>query len=999
MTTEELARKIHEADCQNDLEALDQLEQYFEVSDRRGPGPFAPEVRLQGISDSQEGDVALALFNSWSRKRRRARFRIKKGSVNYSGPIIVSEGDSWFQFPVLLDDIIDVLTEDLAILSLGAAGDHLADMVIQNEYTEAIRENNAHYFLISGGGNDLLGGGNLWNYLLTYEDGMADPEDMIATEQFDRFLAKIKQFYVRIVEDLVTQFPALKIIGHGYDRPLPREKGPWIGPSLASRGIPKRHWNDVIGLVIDRFNDMLGEVQAQFPQKFFYIDCRGEVGAQPNSWHDEIHPKDPGYRRCAKKFLALIKELELVRPRNGWFSEMARQPVARIIRPHSSMKPTEAIVAGLSRAVMSARPVHPLDPVPGNDALVAWQRRFDEVDRIAYQHYTEVMRELDQPDTDERLENREEMLPRSDIFSLERIIGDSNLFQVNYLYKGSRAARAVGRITVVNSYGISRGFGSGFLVAPGLLMTNNHVLKDRSLVRNSYLVMNYEYDDESGLKQTVKFRFTDEVFVTNQALDFTIVSVESTGQEGKPLAEFGFLRLIKESGKAVKKEPMSIIQHANGLPKQIAIRDSIVLGRKSDFIYYTTDTNSGSSGSPVLNDQWLPVALHHRAVPDFNKVDSYVCNRGIRISSIVEYLEEISASNGEARECLRLILPSDRFDDLAGGIFDTEVGGPATEALKEPFHEVDYGNRRGYDRDYLGFHLPLPEVKDKGKAATLKDSDDIELRYEHFSIVMWKPRKLALFTVANASGIREERRPESGRSYSRRGLSGLGENDRERWFCDDRIALSSQLPDIFFSKDQGAFDKGHLVKRDDVTWGHSYAQVRRANGDTYHTTNCSPQVAGFNRSNLSGLWGQLENVISDQMNSERLTILSGPVLDPSDQTFVGTAMNGQKLRVQIPQKYWKVVVAVKDDDPQAFGFLLEQDLSDVPLEFAADGTWKEKMISLSSLEVLVRHFSFPDVLHQADQAGGANGESLRESLGLGLVGGRLPAGSNGRAQV
>lgn len=984
MTIQELEQKIYEAAQNDDLETLDELEDQFEVSDRRGPGPLAPAVRIPGVANSEEGDIALGIFNSWSRTRRKVRFRRKKRSQNKSSPIIVSEGDSWFQYPVKLKDIIDVLSKDYAILSLGAAGDHIFDMVLQNEYTEAIREEGANYFLISGGGNDLLGSGNLWNYLRNYQDEMTEVEDMVNRNEYDQFLARIEGSYTRLISDLIGEFPDLKIIGHGYDRPLPREDGPWIGPAMVSREIPKEYWNDLIGLIIDNFNEMQSRLQARFPQKFYYIDCRGQVGSQVSSWHDEIHPKNQGYQRCAELFKSLISKLELERPRNGWFMEglvssgvAGQRPVHRY--------PSEAIISGLSRVEMPARPRDPLDPDRVNDALTAWRRRLDEVDRIAYYHYLELQKEKYQPDTEERRENREQLLPRSDIFSLERIIGDSNLFQVNYLYKGASAARAVGRVTVVNSYGISRGYGSGFLVGPGLFMTNNHVLKDRTLAKNSYLVMNYEYDDESGLKQTVKFRFTDELFITNATLDFTLVSVAPSGQDGRALSEFGFLRLIKESGKAIKGEPMSIIQHANGLPKQIAIRDSVVLGRKSDYIYYTTDTNSGSSGSPVLNDQWLPVALHHRAVPDYNRVDSYVCNRGIRISSIVEYIEQLANSEPEARKCLRLILPADRLQDLAGSAIDPDTGAGSEESYRKPFHEADYGNREGYDPHYLGYHVPLPEVKDESKVVRLKDSEDSELRYEHFSIVMWRPRRLALFTAANSSGIAEERRPESGPNYSRRGLSGLGENDRERWFVDERIPLSGQLPDVFFTKDQGAFDKGHLVKRDDVTWGSSFAQVRRANGDTYHTTNCSPQVAGFNRSNLSGLWGQLENVISAQLESNRLTILGGPIIDPSDPTFVGTLMNRQALRVQIPRKYWKVVVAVNEEQLQAFGFLLEQDLSDVPLEFAVNDHWRERMVSLSGLEVLARHFTFPEVLHEADQARAPHGERLRESLGIELI--------------
>ena len=82
---------------------------------------------------------------------------------------------------------------------------------------------------------------------------------------------------------------------------------------------------------------------------------------------------------------------------------------------------------------------------------------------------------------------------------------------------------------------------------------------------------------------------------------------------------------------------------------------------------------------------------------------------------------------------------------------------------------------------------------------------------------------------------------------------------------DWRIPNEHQLPDVFFDRDNGAFDKGHLVRRDDVCWGRTFKDIQKSNGDTYHTTNCSPQVAGFNRS-ASGTdnWGDLENLVQKE---------------------------------------------------------------------------------------------------------------------------------------
>ena len=976
-----IEEKRIEAEKANDLKALDALKKYFKHADEPSPAPFMPTIELKESRGTSEGSFAISLGNRIEKSRRKVRYRKRLVNGDYHGPFIVSEGDSWFQYPFFLTDIIDVVSEKFAVRSLGGAGHHFHDMVRENEYGRFI-DSETDFLLISGGGNDLLAGGNLINLLRFYQGGMT-AEEVIDAQAFRQFLDRMLRLYRNMASPLLRDFSQLRILGHGYDRALARRGGPWLGKPLASRGVPEPLWNEVVGHIMDGFNEIMQQLARDFPGKFHYVDCRGLVGDNPNSWHDEIHPRNSGYKRCAEAFVDKINELGILRDRTFWLMDRPTGPLLgnnEMLDPNFAAPTNEAIISGLGRASVPLRHHQALTNghSEATDALSRWRARLDEVDREAYQHYLELEQEKQQPECPERMRNREGMLPRSDIFSIERIIGDNNLFQVNYLSRGRSAARSVGRISVVNSYGIPRGYGSGFLVAPGLLLTNHHVLKDRSLIENSYLLMDYEYDEENGLCQTERFEFTDDIFVTNANLDFTFVSVASKSRLGKSLQEYGHLRLIKETGKAIKHEPMSVIQHANGLPKQIAMRDSVVLGRKSDFIYYTTDTNSGSSGSPVLNDQWFPVGLHHRAVPDFNRPNSFVCNRGIRISSIINYLESVGR-DPQAREILTRVLPRER---LSGSFFLGEDGEEldSLERMREPYHDAEYHNRDGYDPEFLGARVPLPRVRDRRRVAKMRGSNDHVIPYEHFSVVMFKSRRLALFTAANVRADERSKRPDPSKRYTRRALSGLGRNDREKWFEDPRLSPKHQLPDRFFTKDGGAFDKGHVVRRDDVAWGSSYAEVRRANGDTYHTTNCSPQVKDFNRSSSGGIWGKLENLVLEQARSERYCVFAGPVFDVGDRSFRGFDDQG-RVSVQIPQKYWKVVVARNGDDLQTYAFLLEQDLSDVPLEeFSVGEFWRSKMVTIPILESLVQHFTFPEELHHSDQARTGHGELLRESL-------------------
>ncbi len=55
------------------------------------------------------------------------------------------------------------------------------------------------------------------------------------------------------------------------------------------------------------------------------------------------------------------------------------------------------------------------------------------------------------------------------------IIGTEDFLGVSYLEAGVGAARAVGRV-VIREGGQVAGFGTGSLVSPTLLLTNNHVL-------------------------------------------------------------------------------------------------------------------------------------------------------------------------------------------------------------------------------------------------------------------------------------------------------------------------------------------------------------------------------------------------------------------------------------------------------------------------------------------------------------------------------------------
>ena len=295
-----------------------------------------------------------------------------------------------------------------------------------------------------------------------------------------------------------------------------------------------------------------------------------------------------------------------------------------------------------------------------------------------------------------------------------------------------------------------------------------------------------------------------------------------------------------------------------------------------------------------------------------------------------------------------------------------EAGADNIEALVEPFRDTDYKSRKGYDENFLGAKIVMPEAADPTVLAQTLQGGSV-LHYQNFSIKMHAARRLALVTASNVTADPKLKKPEKGKDYTRKGLSGLGKNDQERWFIDPRMNEKFQLPDVFFTKDRGAFDKGHIVRRDDVAWGTSYATLRRANGDTYHVTNCSPQTAEFNQSARGEEnWGDLENHVLSSAAEEKLTLFAGPVLDPSDTVFVGAGGGGAKIRAKVPSRFWKVIVAPVTGGIAAFGFVLEQDLSGVEFEYVVADEFVPHMYTLSDIEAMTG-VKFPSVVRDADQ--------------------------------
>ncbi|MBP1928978.1 endonuclease G [Methanolinea mesophila] len=522
--------------------------------------------------------------------------------------------------------------------------------------------------------------------------------------------------------------------------------------------------------------------------------------------------------------------------------------------------------------------------------------------------------------TPERIDERKELLDPGDSLALERVMGRSDLFPISFLEMGKRVSRSVCRIEVRDAIGRVLWYGTGFLVSPTLLLTNNHILETTEHAKYSLAQFDYENDLNQYPLPVKSFRLAPErFFETDRTLDFALVAVEPRSQDGTTLDGFGYLPLVGQTGKIMKGEYVSIVQHPGGAPKAVAVRENQMIGVKESFLHYLTDTQPGSSGSPVFSDDWRVVALHHAGVQDPNDPMNYIANEGVRVSAILAALasRKEAMKPGQARLLDELLAA---FGQVPAVPVPAVPSGMTLGALAAEWYE----GSTGYDPAFLGGEhvIPLPALSaaQEEDVATPADGSR-DLKYTHFSVVMSRSRRLAFFTAVNIDGSR---------------LQSIG-RDTDKWYFDPRIDRSLQCgPDLYEKND---LDQGHLVRRIDPVWGDN---AYEANEDTFHFTNCSPQHKKLNRIS----WLRLEDYILQNAGNYglRVSVFTGPVFREDDLVYKG--------EFRIPAEFWKVVAMVKDDGTlSATAYLQTQKNLISDLEFAY-GEYKTYQVPVATIKGL-----------------------------------------------
>ena len=296
--------------------------------------PNPDTVRMTAAD--QELENALSIGNGMARLRRRLKF-FDISEHFPDRPVLVSEGDSWLQFPILIKEVIDQLLPDYNIWSLGAAGATLHDMIHGPpgkggfEFLAELRRHQARVkaFIFSGAGNDIIGDDPatglpmLEGLLNNFNGDEGDVAGHINASELNARIAQLSSGYTRIVQLVRAEpgFEDLPIVFHGYDYAFPypasnndprnpryAKKDQWLGRAFAARAIESPDLRrKIVMALIDRLYTMLFALRDMPGQHDVHVvDCRGAM-PRVEDWNDEIHGTSDGFVEVGNRFRTVLQ--------------------------------------------------------------------------------------------------------------------------------------------------------------------------------------------------------------------------------------------------------------------------------------------------------------------------------------------------------------------------------------------------------------------------------------------------------------------------------------------------------------------------------------------------------------------------------------------------------------------------------------------------------------------------------------------------------------------
>lgn len=303
----------------------------------KGNGAFdwklSPNPDWVEITPSLDDQESVMLFaNGIAKYKRKIFFKIRKDNGSKK-PLLVSEGDSWFQFPLIINDVIDHLNKDYLIWSVGSAGDTAKNMLLNDsklEYLDGLKKfkGDVKAFLLSAAGNDIIGedpesGVSSLQEILYPYNNTENVESHINFNVLNERLDFLRNAYAKTISNVrnIDGLENLPIILHGYDYVMPypfgendqrspiyAKKDEWLGEAFSNKNITDKNLRfEIIKKLIDELYKMLETLSLNPDETKIWVVNNRNTLTDLSDWNDEIHGTSEGFQKIANNFKKILR--------------------------------------------------------------------------------------------------------------------------------------------------------------------------------------------------------------------------------------------------------------------------------------------------------------------------------------------------------------------------------------------------------------------------------------------------------------------------------------------------------------------------------------------------------------------------------------------------------------------------------------------------------------------------------------------------------------------
>jgi hypothetical protein len=233
---------------------------------------------------------------------------------------------------------------------------------------------------------------------------------------------------------------------------------------------------------------------------------------------------------------------------------------------------------------------------------------------------------------------------------LEKVLGKEGVVTLSWYKIGLDRAGTVAKI--LNPAG--DGFGTGYLIRGGdlvpafgdeiLLLTNAHVVSNDPDLQSK--IGSLDPDDATLLFESCEaigdqqFRVKELLWTSPpHELDASLLRLDP------PVPAVTLYPVAKRLPVVDGVQKVYVIGHPGGRTLSISLNDNLLLDWDDRLLHYRAPTEGGSSGSPVFNQQWQLIGLHHAGGTAMKRLKgqegTYAANEGIWIQRIIQALAEV----------------------------------------------------------------------------------------------------------------------------------------------------------------------------------------------------------------------------------------------------------------------------------------------------------------------------------------------------------------------